>query len=590
MVARRRIVPAAVVVVLAVTGCATDGEPGAIDEASAGAGGAPTDQVTDPTAVSATGDNGASGASGSDDSGDGEDAPFDSAPGDGATSEVEGAGSGDDDGDDDGGVATGGNAASRDADPPTGEPDTNNSGSEGGSSGTDPIEWTTVDERVDVGRLQVPLDHDDPEGEQIELFMARHHALDRENRIGSLLVNPGGPGFGGSDMALFAEQRFDEPLLERFDIIGWDPRGTGQSRPAVDCIDDYDPYITASDSTPDTDAERAEVVASAEEYAELCIARSGGVIEYVGTNNSARDIDAIRAALDEPQISYFGFSYGSKLGATWATLFPDTVRAAVLDGAADPNVDPTDSGLQQLAGFDAAIATFLDRCADDDDCVFEYDDDPSTSLVDLLEQLDADPMPVDPDRPPVNRDVATVAISQAMYDEAYWPALEQSLAAAQNGDASGLLAFHDAYYQRSPDGSYGNELEAFSAIQCADTSERLTVAEADAEMPLYTDVSPLLVPEGSVGDYSCTFLPPAIDPRIDITGDGAGPIVVIGVTGDPATPFESTARMADTLEDGRLVIVDADRHIGYGVNRCVVDVVNEYLIDLEVPDDETECS
>jgi pimeloyl-ACP methyl ester carboxylesterase len=451
------------------------------------------------------------------------------------------------------------------------------------------ISWDEFDDDTDVALLDVPVDYADPDGEQFELFLARHRALDPEQRIGTLLINPGGPGFGGSDYALFATQIFDIELLDRFDIVGWDPRGTGESTPAIDCIDDYDPYFTAIDATPEDEAAREEVVGIAANFAEACETQNAAIIEHVGTNASARDMDSIRRALGEDTISYFGFSYGSELGATWATMFPDTVRAAVLDGAADPNADALESSLQQTAGFEQSIETFLDRCSADDECQFHNDGDATAAFVDLLARLDADPITVEPDRPPVNRDVALTATVQAMYSESYWPALERALADAAEGDAAGLLALNDAYYQRQPDGTYGNELEAFQSISCADLSDRPTVEETDAEVPQFREVAPLLVPEGSVGSYFCTFFPPAADPRIEITGAGAGPIVVIGTTGDPATPLESTQRMAEALEDGRLVIVEADQHTGYGVNRCVIDVVNDYLIDLDAPESGTEC-
>jgi hypothetical protein len=176
-----------------------------------------------------------------------------------------------------------------------------------------------------------------------------------------------------------------------------------------------------------------------------------------------------------------------------------------------------------------------------------------------------------------------------MYSESYWPSLERSLADAENGDGAGLMALNDAYYQRQADGTYGNELEAFQVISCADQTERPTVEETDAESDQYHAVAPLLVPEGTVGGYFCTFFPPARDPRVEITGAGAGPIVVIGTTGDPATPLSSTENMASALEDGRLVVVEADQHTGYGVNRCIIDVVDNYLIDLTAPDSGTEC-
>ena len=453
-----------------------------------------------------------------------------------------------------------------------------------------PIEFERFDDAVDVGLLDVPVDYTDPDGPRFELFVARYNAIDQDNKIGSLLINPGGPGFGGSDFAIVASQIFDRPVLDRFDIIGWDPRGTGESDPPVDCIDDYDPFFNEVDSTPETDEERALLVEKAEQFADGCATRSGDILEYVGTNNSARDIDTIRRALGEETISFFGFSYGSELGATWATLFPETVRALVIDGASDPNADRLESSLQQLSGFGASLSTFLATCSDNDDCAFHNDGDAEGAIDALLAQLDDSPLPSEDGRPPVNRDVAVTGIIQAMYSEQYWPALEQSLAAAQdNDDGSGLLALNDSYYRRAPDGQYGNELEAFQVITCADTTERHTVEETDAEAERYTEVAPRLVPEGSAGGYSCSFMPDAVDPRVDISGAGAGPIVVIGTTGDPATPFESTVRMSNTLEDGRLVIVEANQHTGYGVNQCVLDVVNAYLIDLKAPDDETEC-
>jgi pimeloyl-ACP methyl ester carboxylesterase len=313
------------------------------------------------------------------------------------------------------------------------------------------------------------------------------------------------------------------------------------------------------------------------------------IIQHIGTNNSARDIDTIRRALGEDRITYFGFSYGSELGAAWVTLFPDTVRAAVLDGASDPEADSLESALQQMAGFEASLGTFLARCGGDDECAFHNDGDAATAFDILLDDLDENPIEGEPGRPPVNRDVAITAVVQAMYSETFWPALERSLAEARFGDGAGLLALHDNYYQRSSDGSYGNELEAFQAISCADTDERLSVEETDSQAALFHDVAPHLAPEGSAGGYFCTFFPESIDPRVTVTGAGAGPIVVIGTTGDPATPFESTVRMSNILEDGRLVIVEADQHTGYGVNRCVIDVVNDYLIDLAPPVDETEC-
>jgi pimeloyl-ACP methyl ester carboxylesterase len=454
----------------------------------------------------------------------------------------------------------------------------------------EPIEWEQLDDEVDVGTLEVPVDYEHPDGPTFELYMAKYNALDQENRIGTLLVNRGGPGYGSSDFAVYASEIFDRALLERFDIIGWDPRGTGESEPAIDCIDDYDPYFNEIDSTPDTAAERQQLIDTAISFADECVTNNAAIIDFVGTNSSARDMESIRRALGEDTISYIGFSYGSELGAAWATLFPRSVRAAVLDGASDPAADALESSLQQTRGFESSLTTFLAQCSADEECAFHNDGDAEGAFDSLMADLDASPLPSADGRPPVNRTVALQGVIEAMYYDWRWPALAQSLAAAQgDGDGSGLLALNDSYYERTPDGKYGNELEAFQVISCADTAERKSVEETDAENARFTEVAPRIAPEGSAGGYFCTFFPDSLDPRTVITGAGAGPIVVIGTTGDPATPFQSTVRMSDTLEDGRLVIVEADQHTGYGVNRCVIEVVNDYLIDLIAPADETEC-
>ncbi|MEY2959036.1 MAG: hypothetical protein RLZZ01_1604 [Actinomycetota bacterium] len=451
------------------------------------------------------------------------------------------------------------------------------------------LEWTEYSGSIDTAVLEVPVDWADPTGPVFELFVVRHRALDTENRIGSLLVNPGGPGSEGSFLAFGAPSIYDEELLRYFDIVAWDPRGTGASEPPIDCIDEYDPYFTDVDSTPDDEFERRRLVELSQSFADECIEKNE-FLRYVGTNNSARDMDAIRRALGESTISYFGFSYGSELGATWATLFPNTVRAAVLDGAADPDADEVESGLQQYAGFEASLDAFLAWCGGDSSCPFHGAGDAAGEFDRLMASLDVDPISSgDPSRPLVNRDVATTAVIVAMYDDASWPQLARALAAARNGDGAGLMQLHDSYYRRRPDGTYDNFLEAFPVISCADAAERRSVEEIDADSARYTEVAPRLVPEGSYGGYTCTFLPPALDPRVEITGAGAPTILVIGTTGDPSTPLDSTIRMANALEDSRLVVVVADQHTGYGVNSCVVGAVNDYLVSLDPPDDGLRC-
>ncbi len=470
-------------------------------------------------------------------------------------------------------------------------PSTSTGGS-GSTPGQSSLQWDDfgTDGTVQTSHLEVPVDYEDPSKGTFDLYLARHLAKP-DQRIGSLLVNPGGPGFGGTDFAIYADQIYSSTLLDHFDIVGFDPRGTGLSEPAIDCIDDYDRFYTGVDITPDTPAERQKPIDLAKEFADDCASKNADILPYVGTNNSARDMNAIREALGEETISYFGFSYGSELGATWATLFPDTVRAAVLDGAADPNAGQLDAGLQQSLGFERSLQTFLDQCSADTSCAFHSDGDAGAAFDALMKSIDDTPIPTVAGRPDLDRAMALTGVAQAMYTPDRWPDLAQALADAADGDGNGLLALFDGYFERGEDGTWPNYLEAFQVISCEDDPERPTVAQDDANAPKYQKVAPRMAP-ATIGSYFCTFFPPAADPRVTVTGKGAGPILVMGTTGDPATPIEATRNMAAALEDGRLVVVTAEGHTGYAPGTCSGDVVDAYLVDPvgKAPDDGYECA
>ena len=454
------------------------------------------------------------------------------------------------------------------------------------------IDWQPCSEEEDEENLscailEVPFDYDDPDIGRFELFLVKRPATDTARRIGSLLVNPGGPGFGGTVIAENAGAYLSDALLERFDIIGWDPRGTGYSEPAIDCIEDYDRYFTI-DPTPANAAERQALIDASRDFANACEASNAEILPYVSTNNSARDMDTIRRALGEDRISYFGFSYGSELGATWATMFPDTVRAAVFDGASDPNADYVQAGLDQATGFENEFTKFLAACSSDPECAFHNGGRAREAFEQLMIDVDESPLLVSSDRARVNQAVLQTAVAMAMYSSSSWPRLEEALADAQRGDGAGLLELFDDYYQRGVDGTYGNELEAFLAITCLDDPGPSTVADADSHLPEFQRVAPLLHP-GFTGGYVCVFWPTQPDNRIAVTGQGAGTLLVIGVTGDAATPLASSRNMAASLEDGRLIVVDANRHTGYGVNACVTDATNTYLIDVKIDFTEKLC-
>jgi hypothetical protein len=299
-------------------------------------------------------------------------------------------------------------------------------------------------------------------------------------------------------------------------------------------------------------------------------------------------MDRIRAALGEEKISYFGFSYGSELGATWATMFPSTVRAAVLDGATDPTSNYMQGGLDQAKGFETEFTKFLAQCSANKKCPFYNNGNAEGAFDTLINELDERPLLVSKNRALVNQAVAYIAVSQAMYSSTMWSELEVALKIAQDGDGAGLLSLFDSYYQRSPDGKYGNELEAFNAIICLDDPGPKTVEEIDSYIPKFLEVAPRLG-ASFTGSYTCAFWPAKPDLRIKITGNGAGPIMVVGTTGDAATPLASSRKMASALEDGRLIVVSEDRHTGYGANECVVTAVDKYLITTKISFAEKAC-
>jgi pimeloyl-ACP methyl ester carboxylesterase len=454
-----------------------------------------------------------------------------------------------------------------------------------------PIVWTACDgstnSEVECGNIEVPFDYADPEQGSFVLYVKKHNAASPADRIGSMMVNPGGPGFGGSSLADDAEYYFSQDLIDRFDIIAWDPRGTGESTPAVNCVDTFDEYF-GLDSPPETPEEKQALIDASQAFNDKCAENSGTILPFISTKASAQDINSLRLALGEEKVSFFGFSYGSELGTTWATMFPESVRAIVVDGAVDPNASSIQEGMAQAKGFEGQLATFLKQCSERTTCEFHNNGDAEAAFDKLVLDIDAKPLEVSKDRTLVTQGVLFTAVAQAMYSDYYWPQLSEALSAAQGGDGQGILQLYDDYYQRKDDGTYGNELEAFLAISCLDDPGATSTEEVDSHIEDFIAAAPRLGGNFAYG-YSCALWPVKQAAKVTITGKGAGPIVVVGTTGDAATPLSSTRKMAQGLEQGILIVVDANQHTGYGANSCVVKAVDEYLIKLTVPANETTC-
>jgi pimeloyl-ACP methyl ester carboxylesterase len=301
-------------------------------------------------------------------------------------------------------------------------------------------------------------------------------------------------------------------------------------------------------------------------------------------------MDSLRRALGEEQLSYFGFSYGSELGATWATMFPDTVRAAVLDGAANPNEGWEAGQTAQAAALERGFLTAMQSCAADPGCPFYSDGNPVAAYEALAAALDAAPLPGPSGRPPAGPRLLFYATVAALRDTSRWNELYRALADARDGNVERLYALYDGYVRRAPDGTFSNAIEAFVAIGCLDDpgpSDPAGFPELDARIRR-------AAPHMGVGfgyNYACAQWPARLGSApLRLTAAGAGPVLVVGTTGDPITPIETSRTLADDLEEGVLLTVDGFRHTGYGLNQCSTDVVDRYLVDLTVPAEGTVCS
>ena len=451
-----------------------------------------------------------------------------------------------------------------------------------------PLAFTKCGTKQECATLVVPLDYANPSnGEILTLNVKRRSA--GSGSIGPLLVNPGGPGAPGSTMVDSASGYFSPRLLAKFDIIGWDPRGTGASTP-VECSDNIDD-LYGLDGSPDTPEETAALKKADDDFVAGCIARSGRILPFVATRDSARDMDMIRRALGEEKISYLGFSYGSELGATYATLFPTRVRAMAIDGAVDPNDNFAEGSISQGVGFEKALDGFLADCAKNTRCPFNNGGDPGKAFDELMVKLDDAPIVIKtkPDRPAVNQGVAVLGVASALYYDALWPDLAKALAGAQRGDGSGLMRLYDDYTEHD-NANAKHFFDAFIVISCADDPGAATVEEL---RKLNAELAQLMPHMGKLSqgeELTCRKMIKNPRPAVKITGKGAGPILVVGTTGDPATPFDGTVNMAKALEGGVLLTVEANQHTGYGANDCAMETVDKALIEQKLPEAGKVCS
>ncbi|GAA4051201.1 alpha/beta hydrolase [Nonomuraea soli] len=457
----------------------------------------------------------------------------------------------------------------------------------GGRAEPTKLTWHTCGDDMECSTLTVPLDHTRPQGEQLELSLTRLPA--GGDRIGSLVVNPGGPGVSGLDYARAARSIVSEPVLERFDIVGFDPRGVGRSSP-VHCLDDagLDTFL-ALDTTPDTADEQDALVSASRDFAAACQAHSAKLLPHIGTIDVARDLDLLRDALGDPQLTYLGKSYGTLLGATYAELFPARVRALVLDGALDPALPRLTLNTEQALAFDTAFRSYLRYCLADSDCPFSSRtiSGAAQELAALLRRTDTAPLHA---ARPVTESLATLGALTPLYDRSGWPILTAALRQARTGDGTLLLQQSDHLVGRLANGTYSNQTAANVAINCIDAPyprDPQTYAQAAQAADR---ISPAFGSYLTWSSLPCAFWPAAPSKPRPLRAAGAAPILVIGTTRDPATPYSWAESLAGQLESGVLLGFDSDGHTAYfNGSGCVDEVVDRYLVTGVVPGEEVVC-
>ncbi|GAA3010023.1 alpha/beta hydrolase [Streptosporangium longisporum] len=438
------------------------------------------------------------------------------------------------------------------------------------------------DPAQECGNLRVPLDYAAPAGEAIDIAVIRIKAQGPGARIGSLVFNFGGPGASGVDTLAQAAKAFTD-LNKRYDLVSFDPRGVDRSS-GVRCGDRavMDEY-TSMDTLPATAAERAEIQRVTGRFTAACGRTSGRVLPHVGTVNAAADMDRLRAALGERELHYFGISYGTQLGAVYATRFPRNVGRFVLDAPLDPRVSMAERSRVQTQGFQHAYESFLRDCVKrPGECEIGADVTVAgKNVTALMDELNDRPLKVG-DRQ-LTQGLAGVGIAAALYSEMTWPLLDQALGEAIKGDGRILLVMADSYNGRLPDGKYTTLMSSFPAISCVDTAERPSPDQLAAIEAETMKISPLF---GGAGmGLICSMWPvPGSDAARRVDASGSAPILVIGGTGDPATPYEWAPKLTAELRTGVLVTYKGEGHGAYlSGDSCVKKVTEDYLIGGKVP-------
>ncbi len=437
------------------------------------------------------------------------------------------------------------------------------------------------------GKIAVPVNYDKPDDAQATIALIRFRATGE--KIGSLIINPGGPGESGIEAASSLVEGLPTQVRQRFDLVGFDPRGVGASTPALWCNSDEDNDRLRADPQVDySPAGVDRIEKTTKEFVQRCVDKMGTeFLANVGTTSVAKDLDALRAAVGDDKLNYLGYSYGTRIGAAYAEAYPDKVRAMILDGAVDPNADPIQADIDQAQAFQKAFDDYAADCAKDPACPLGTDAAKAVAVYrGLVDPLVDKPLKTKDPRGLAYSD-AIVGTIMALYSPNLWRHLTQGLTEMTKGRGDTMLALADMYMRRDAEGHYTNATDARVAVNCVDQPPVNDRDKVVAEDKRLREVAPFM----SYGEFTghapmstCAFWPvPATSTPHTAKAPGLPPVLVISTTGDPATPYQAGVDLAKQLGGALLTFKGTQHTVAFQGEQCVDDYVAAYLVDLKLP-------
>jgi pimeloyl-ACP methyl ester carboxylesterase len=453
------------------------------------------------------------------------------------------------------------------------------------------VNWSACEDNFQCAKIKVPVDYGKPDGDTIEIAALKVPTTG--DKKGSLLVNPGGPGGSGYDFVRDAGMtNISEKVRQDYDVVGFDPRGVKRSAP-VTCLTDAERDASrAKTYALDTDAGLDAALADNRVITAKCVEKTGPILGHIDTVSSAKDLDILRAVVNDAKLNYLGYSYGTFLGSTYASLFPDNVGRMVLDGAMDPSLSHEELTSDQARAFDKAINAYVARCQQVSGCPLTGSTEEGVQQIrDAIHAVEKNPLRAKDGRT-VSGPTFVSGLIIPLYNDQNWPVLTRALALALAGDGTGMLQLADVGAYRQPDGSYtSNSAFAFNAINCLDYPMVSDTAAMRADEQKLRQLSPTLGYYFAYGGSNCKEWPyKNVRTPAPVEYKGAAQIVVIGTTGDPATPVEWASSLRKQLGNASLLTWNGEGHTAYGrSNSCIGNAVDDYLVDGKVPADNTVC-